>query len=152
MPTPFDVPASMLIERLARYLKENFDVIEPPEWAAWVKTGVHAERAPQNPDWWYIRCASLLRKIYVQGPVGVERLRAEYGGRKDRGSRPKHAAKGSGAIIRKALQQLEKAGLVQTIKGKGRVITPEGRRLLDTIATEIKRELENVIPALSKYG
>lgn len=151
MPTPFDVPAPILIERLARYLKDNVDVIEPPEWAAYVKTGVHAERGPQNLDWWYIRCASLLRKIYILGPIGVERLRAKYGGRKSRGTRPKHAAKGSGAIIRKALQQLEKAGLVQTIRGKGRVVTPEGRRLLDSLSADIKRELEKVIPALSKY-
>lgn len=151
MPTPFDVPAPILIERLAKYLKDNVDTIEPPSWAAYVKTGVHTQRAPQDPDWWYIRCASLLRKIYILGPIGVERLRAKYGGRKNRGTRPKHAAKGSGAIIRKALQQLEKAGLVQTIKGKGRVVTPEGRRLLDSLSADIKREIEKVIPALSKY-
>ncbi|MBS7605177.1 MAG: 30S ribosomal protein S19e [Candidatus Bathyarchaeia archaeon] len=151
MPTPFDVPASTLINRLAKYLKENFDVIEPPPWAAYVKTGVHAERAPQSPDWWYTRCASILRKIYILGPIGVERLRAKYGGRKNRGVRPKHAAKGSGAIIRKALQQLERAGLVQTIRGKGRVVTPEGRKLLDMLSADIKRDLEKVIPALSKY-
>ncbi|MEM1586865.1 MAG: 30S ribosomal protein S19e [Candidatus Bathyarchaeia archaeon] len=151
MPTPFDVPISVLIERLAKYLKENVDAVEPPEWAAYIKTGAHAERAPQNPDWWYIRCASLLRKIYILGPIGVERLRAEYGGRKDGGSKPKHTAKGSGSIIRKALQQLEKAGLVQTIKGKGRVITSEGRKILDTLSADIKRDLERTIPALSKY-
>ncbi|MEM2587429.1 MAG: 40S ribosomal protein S19, partial [Candidatus Bathyarchaeia archaeon] len=96
MPTPFDVPPSMLISRLARYLKDNVDAVEPPEWAPYVKTGVHAERAPQNPDWWYVRCASLLRKIYIMGPIGVERLRSEYGGRKRRGVRPEHARKGSG--------------------------------------------------------
>jgi len=151
VPTPFDVPASILIERLAEYLKENFDAIEPPSWTAYVKTGVHAERAPQNPGWWYIRCASLLRKIYIFGPIGVERLRAKYGGRKNMGSRLKHAAKGGGAIIRKALQQLEKAGLVQIIKGRGRIVTPEGRKLLDTLSADIKREIEKVIPALSKY-
>lgn len=151
LPTPFDVPPSTLIHRLARYLKDNVDAIEPPEWAPYVKTGVHAERAPQNPDWWYVRCASLLRKIYIMGPIGVERLRSEYGGRKRIGTRPEHARKGGGAIIRKALQQLEKAGLIKTVKGKGRVITSEGRSLLDALSAEIKRELEKVNPALSKY-
>lgn len=151
MPTPFDVPASILIEKLAKYLKENIDAVEPPEWAAYVKTGVYAERAPQNPDWWYVRCASLLRKIYILGPIGIERLRAEYGGGKNRGSRPKHVTKGSGAIIRRALQQLEKAGLVQTIRGRGRVVTPEGRKLLDSLSADIKRDIEKDIPALSKY-
>jgi small subunit ribosomal protein S19e len=152
LPTPYDVPPSILIERLAKHLKDNFDVIEPPKWAPYVKTGAHTSRAPQNPDWWYTRCASLLRKIYINGPIGVEHLRAEYGGRKDRGTRPEHTKKGSGAIIRKALQQLEKAGLVETIKGEGRVITSEGRRLLDSLSAEIKRELEKINPALSKYS
>ena len=142
MPTPYDVPPSILIERLAKYLKDNIDEVKPPEWAPYVKTGVHAERTPQNPDWWYIRCASLLRKVYIRGPIGVEHLRSEYGGRKDRGTRPEHARKGSGAIIRKALQQLEKAGLIQTIKGRGRVVTPRGRSLLDSLSADIKKQLE----------
>ena len=151
MPTPYDVPASLLIDRLARYLKNNVDPIKPPEWAPFVKTGVHKERPPENPDWWYIRCASLLRKIYIKGPVGVERLRSEYGGRKDRGVRPEHTMKGSGAIIRNALKQLEEANLVKTVNRKGRIVTSEGRRLLDLLSTEIKRELEKEIPELKVY-
>ena len=151
MPTPYDVPPSILIERLAKYLKDNVDAVSPPEWTLYVKTGVHVKREPQNPDWWYIRCASLLRKVYIKGPIGVEHLRSEYGGRKDRGTRPEHARKGSGAIIRKALQQLEEAGFIQTIRGRGRMVTPEGRKLLDSLSTEIKRKLEKVNQALAKY-
>ncbi len=151
MPTVYDVPSTILIERLAKYLKEYVTEVEPPAWALFVKTGVHKERPPENPEWWYTRCASLLRKIYLKGPIGVEHLRAEYGGRKDFGVRPEHACKGSGAIIRKALQQLEAAGLVETVKGKGRVVTNKGRSLLDKLATEIKKELEKEIPELRKY-
>ena len=151
MPTPHDVPASILIERLARYLKDNVTEVEPPPWAEFVKTGSHKERPPQNLDWWFTRCASLLRKIYLKGPIGVEHLRAEYGGRKDFGARPEHVRKGGGAIIRKALQQLEAAGLIETVKGKGRIISREGRRLLDRLSTEIKKELEKQIPELKKY-
>jgi len=151
LPTPYDVPASILIERLAQYLKKNVDEILPPSWAPLVKTGSHRERPPQDPDWWYTRCASLLRKIYIKGPVGIEHLRAEYGGRKDYGVRPEHAVRCGGSIIRKALQQLENAGLVETVKGKGRVISREGRRLLDRLSTEIKRDLEREIPELKKY-
>jgi len=151
MPTPYDVPASLLIERLAQYLKNNVDSIRPPDWAPFVKTGVHKERPPDNPDWWYIRCASLLRKIYIKGPIGIERLRSEYGGRKDMGVRPEHTKKGSGAIIRNALKQLEDADLVETVNGKGRRITSKGRRLLDLLSTEIKRELEKEIPELKIY-
>lgn len=151
MPTPYDVPASILINKLADRLREEHDAIVPPPWASWVKTGSHAERPPQNPQWWFTRCASILRKIYMKGPVGVQRLRSEYGGRIDRGVRPEHARKGGGAIVRKALQQLEAAGLVEPLGNKGRVVTNDGRRLLDTVSTEIKSELEKEIPGLKKY-
>lgn len=87
----------------------------------------------------------------MNGPVGVQRLRSEYGGRIDRGVRPEHARKGGGANIRKALQQLEAAGLVKPLGNKGRVVTNEGRRLLDRVSTEIKSELETEIPELKKY-
>jgi len=78
-------------------------------------------------------------------------LRAKYAGRKDMGVRPEHVRKGAGSNIRKLFQQLEAAGLVETVKGQGRVLTSEGRRLLDTMATEIKKELEKKIPELAKY-
>ena len=151
MPTPYDVPSSILIERLARYLRENVDEVIPPPWSSFVKTSSHAETLPQDPDWWFTRCASLLRKIYVKGPVGISRLRSEYGGRMNRGARPEHVRKGGGAIIRKALQQLEAAGLVETLRNRGRVVTKGGRRLLDRLATEIKEELEKKHPELEKY-
>ncbi|MCW4019903.1 MAG: 30S ribosomal protein S19e [Candidatus Bathyarchaeota archaeon] len=151
MPTPYDVPPSVLIERVAQYLKNNVDNVKPPEWAPFVKTGAHTQRAPENPDWWFVRCASLLRKVYVKGPIGIQRLRSEYGGRKDRGVKPEHTRKGSGAIVRNALKQLEEAGLVETLKRGGRTVTPEGRRLLDLLSTETKKKLEKVIPELKKY-
>jgi len=149
--TPYDVPASKLVEKLAKHLKENVDEITPPAWAGIVKTGMHVQRPPQNPDWWYVRSASLLRKVFVHGPVGVERLRAEYGGRKDYGVKPEHAAKASGAIIRKALQQLEAAGFVETIKTGGRRVTKSGRKLLGELAEEVKKEVVKEIPELEKY-
>lgn len=151
MITPYDVPASKLIEKVAKHLKENVDEINPPPWASIVKTGTHVQRQPQNPDWWYIRCASLLRKIYVHGPVGVEKLRAEYGGRKDYGVRPEHAAKASGAVIRKALQQLEAKGLIETFKTRGRRVTREGRKLLRELAEELTKELVKEFPELERY-
>jgi small subunit ribosomal protein S19e len=142
LPTPYDVPASTFIKKLAQYLKDNIDEVKPPPWAAFAKTGAHAERPPQNADWWYIRCASLLRKTYMKGPIGIEHLRSEYGGRKDRGAKPEHTRKGGGSSIRKALQQLEAAGLIETVKGEGRIVSREGRRLLDTLATEILAEMK----------
>ena len=151
MPTPYDVPPLVLIERLAKHLKDEVDEITPPEWATFAKTGVHTQRPPSNPDWWFIRSASILRKIYVKGPIGIEKLRQEYGGRIDRGARPEHARKGAGAIVRKATQQLQTAGLVTQLRNEGKVVTNDGRRLLDRLSTELKGELEKTQPELKKY-
>jgi len=150
LPTPYDVPAPVMIDKLANYLRNNVDEVKPPEWALYVKTGAHTERSPYDPAWWFTRCASLLRKIYVKGPMGIQRLRSEYGGRKDRGTRPEHSRRGGGAIVRKALQQLEAAGLVETSK-RGRVITKKGRQLLDMLATETRKDMEKEHPDLKRY-
>jgi len=74
MATVYDVPADKLIEKVARDLKESVK-FERPEWALFVKTGSHKERQPDDENWWWIRAASVLRKIYLNGPIGVERLR-----------------------------------------------------------------------------
>jgi len=149
--TVYDVPADILIDRLSKYLKENVREVRPPEWAAYVKTGSHVERAPHNPDWWYVRAASILRKLYIKGPIGVSRLRKLYGGRKRRGVKPAHFRKAGGSIIRHILQQLEEAGLAEKDGNRGRILTPKGRSLLDAMAARIKRELEREIPELKAY-
>lgn len=150
MTTAYDVPADALIKKIAEKLKQD-KTFTPPEWARFVKTGPHSENPPMDPDWWYTRCASILRKVYIRKSIGIERLRAEYGGKKDKGSKPYRAVKGSGSIVRKALQQLEEAGYVTKIKGKGRVITPKGQSFVDNTAHEVKLELEEQIPELKKY-
>ncbi len=152
MVTAVQVPADRLIAEVARYLKDRVAEVKPPEWAFYVKTGAHKERVPEDPDWWYYRCASILRKLYVRGePVGIERLRTAYGGRKNYGVAPEHFVKGSGSIVRKALQQLEKAGLVVKVKGKGRTLSPKGRSLLDKLANKVMRELARENKELEKY-
>jgi len=137
MVTAREVEQQKLVERLKEELKK-MEEIKPPEWARFVKSGVHKQRPPEQPDFWYIRAASVLRRIYIDGPVGVERLRSYYGGARKRGYFPKHFRKGSGAIIRKILQQLEKAGLVEKT-AKGRKISPKGQKLLNGIAPEVKK-------------
>ncbi|WP_321420732.1 30S ribosomal protein S19e [uncultured Methanomethylovorans sp.] len=149
MTTLYDVPASDLISKVAEKLKEN-EHVKPPEWAAYVKTGAHKELAPTNSDWWYIRCAAVLRTIYTDGPIGVGRLRSVYGGKKDMGSQPHRKAKGSGSIAREASQQLEAAGFVRSLKS-GRVVSPAGQSMLDNTAYEVKQALLEKIPGLAKY-
>ena len=145
MTTVYDVPADLLISAIAKDLSENKS-INPPEWAKFVKTGVHKERRPEDMDWWYTRCASILRRVYIDGPVGLNSLRSYYGGKKDRGSEPEKFKKGSGSIIRTALHQLEDAGFIAKIK-EGRIVTPEGKSFIDKASNVIKKE----VPELAKY-
>ncbi|MFW9802660.1 MAG: 30S ribosomal protein S19e [Candidatus Thorarchaeota archaeon] len=150
MPTVYDIPSTVMIRRLAQDLRSR-DEIKPPEWALFVKTGAHKERSPDDPDWWYVRCASILRKIYLRGPIGTERLRIDYGGKKRRGAKPNKFHKGSGAIVRTALQQLERAGFIMKRGNKGREMTNIGRSYMDKLSAALKRELSKAIPELENY-
>ena len=136
MTTVYDVPADHIIRRVAEELKKRKEVA-PPEWAAFAKTGVHKEMPPEDPDWWFIRAAAVLRRVYVDGPLGVERMRSFYGGKKNRGSRPNAFRKGSGSVLRKALQQLEAAGLIIHDK-TGRKVSPAGMSFMDNLSHEVK--------------
>ncbi len=136
MTTVYDVPADKLVPLVAAELKGRPE-LAPPAWAEFAKTGVHKEMPPEDPDWWFTRGAAVLRRVYIDGPVGVERMRTFYGGRKNRGSKPNRFKKGSGSVIRELLQQLENAGLVVKEKG-GRRASPAGMKFLDGIAHQLK--------------
>ncbi|MGC2034564.1 MAG: 30S ribosomal protein S19e [Thermoplasmata archaeon] len=150
MTRPTDVPPSALLPQLATELR-NRQAVSPPAWATFVKTGVHTHLAPTQPDWWYLRSASVLRKIYLSGVTGVQRLSSEYGGKRDRGSAPYHARTGSRAILREIIHQLERAGLVQAQKNRGRRLSAEGQRLLDKTSRDVLGALAQKRPELSKY-
>ena len=57
----FDVEPAVLIKEMAKDFKGKF---KQPQWAEWVKTGTHAERAPQSKDWFFERAASVLYRVY----------------------------------------------------------------------------------------
>ncbi len=151
MPTVYDIPANVLIRRLATDLKGR-DEVQAPEWALYVKTGAHKERAPDDPEWWYTRCASILRKIYLRGPIGTEKLRIAYGGRKRRGTKPNRFHRGSGAVVRTAVQQLERAGFITKRGSKGREMTAVGTSYMDKVSANLKQELTKAIPELERYS
>ncbi len=153
-----DVNPHTLINMVASDLKDNKGV-KMPEFAVFVKTGSHRERAPDNPDWWFVRMASILRKVYISGNVNVNSLRNYYGGRKNRGVRPEIFRKSGGKIIRVCLQDLEKLGYVKISDQKnGRIITPKGQKYLDQMASnllkvsnkQIKKELLEKKPFVEK--
>ncbi|MEM4257245.1 MAG: 30S ribosomal protein S19e [Candidatus Diapherotrites archaeon] len=133
----YDVPIDELLKKVAEEFKTK---IKKPEFTKYVKTGQNRQRAPNNPDWFYLRMASILYRIYKEGALGTGALRAYYGGRQNRGVKPEHKKKASGKIIRVCLQTLEKEKLVKKDK-KGRTITPQGEKLLYTKAKEIEKTL-----------
>ncbi len=144
----FDVPVNEFIIKLAAELKK-VEQIRPPEWSLFCKTGMHKARPPVQADWWFIRAAAILRSVKVLGPVGTQKLRAKYGGKMRRGYRTEHFYKGSGSVIRKILQQLEKAGFIKQVKKdvhKGRVVTPAGDKFLNVVAIALMKAKNIVIP------
>jgi small subunit ribosomal protein S19e len=87
-----------------------------PAWNDIVKTAVFKELAPSDPDWFYVRCASIARHLYIRR-AGVGALTKVYGGNKHRGVRPSHFSRSSSNILRKCLQALESVKLVEKYEG-----------------------------------
>lgn len=127
-----DVNAKDFVEEYAAHLKK-MGLLDVPDYVDFVKTGVAKELAPFDPDWFYMRAASVARQVYMTNNLGVRQLTKKHGGRHRRGSRPNVSSKGSGSVDRRALQALEKLGFIETTK-KGRIITSKGRSDLDRVA------------------
>lgn len=125
----FDSEPNKVINAVAGELK-NIPAIEVPAWAVAVKTGSAKERIPDDEEFWFKRCASILRSLYVKGNNGVRRLRQKYGSAKVHKVSRSHHKQAGGKGIRLALQQLEQAGLVKKEK-VGRSITNIGKALVD---------------------
>ncbi|MFW6286259.1 MAG: 40S ribosomal protein S19 [Nanoarchaeota archaeon] len=122
------------MDKLITQIKKTKE-IKAPEWAAFVKTGSSKERPPVQEDWWQVRAASILMKINKYGPIGTNRLAKHYGSRKNRGYKPDIKYAGSRNIVRKIIQQLDKAGLIQLAETqkKGRVVTKTGREFIKKV-------------------
>ena len=147
----YDVPADELISKLTDVLKS--EGIDAPNWIVFVKTGAHADKPPQKSDWWYTRCASILRKIYLHGPLSVNDLRTMYGdGKRNMYYGARHHKDASGAIIRNAIHGLEKLGYLEKVEKKGSVLTRQGMQKLDKLSTEILHELIKTTPKLKIYS
>jgi small subunit ribosomal protein S19e len=98
-----DISAPSFISAYAEVLKNN-DKFVVPKWADLVKTGVHKELAPYDPDWYFVRAgnvisyylsiyfcivsniffvfilAAIVRKIYLRQGTGVGALKKRFGG------------------------------------------------------------------------
>merc|ERR1712088_224354 len=104
-----DVDQQKFVVALSAFLKK-YGKVKVPEWSDIVKTSVAKELAPYDEDWYYTRLASVAS----------------------------HWCRGPGSVARKALQSLEQLKLVQKDANGGRVLTPQGRRDLDRIASQTR--------------
>jgi small subunit ribosomal protein S19e len=137
-----DVNQIDLVNSLAEELKKE-KLLTPPSWSKFVKTGSSKDRIPSQEDWWYLRGASILRRMYLDNrPIGVNRLRRVYGDKEKNRYSGKHFQPAGGAIIRKLLQQLEQSGLIMKVKIQnrpGRRIAPKGISLSDKTAKKVAK-------------
>ena len=92
------------------------------------------ELPPLDPDWYFVRSASIARRIYLNGGIGVGALAHWYGDAKSTKSRPEHHHPAARGLIRHILKNLQDNGLVEEIPKKGgRRVTSEGQKELDTM-------------------
>ena len=131
-----EVDSERLINLAAKKLEDSG--IKKPEYVKYVKSGYGRERIPSQKNFWYIRCASILRQIYMNGPLGVSKLRSKYSNKRNHLVRRHHTARAGGSIIKDAFDTLEKQGYLKKTR-KGREITPKGRSFLDSTANEIMK-------------
>lgn len=108
-----------------------------------VKTANFKELPPNDPDWYFVRAASLARRVYLRGGTGIGAFTKVYGGRRrTRGTKRNCYDRAAKGALRHILQQLENVEIVASDKAgkgakKGRWITSKGRSELDTIAKEV---------------
>ncbi|XP_073255547.1 small ribosomal subunit protein eS19-like [Porites lutea] len=131
-----DVCPHEFIKALAAHLKKG-GKLKVPEWVDLVKTAKSKELAPYDPDWYFIRAASILRHVYLRNGIGVGHLTRVYGGRKRRGSRPSHFERSSSSVARSVLKGLEQLKLIEKDSSGGRSLTSQGQRDLDRIACQV---------------
>merc|ERR1712167_298401 len=140
-----DVPAKEFIEAFARHLKKG-NKIKMPEWVTYYKTACFKDLAPYDPDWLYIRAASIAYQLYMRGKVGVNTLRKHYSGKHRRGTRTEHSRLTAGKCIRYCLLELEKSQFVGKMQFEkedgstivaGKSLTKKGVTDMDRIAGSI---------------
>ena len=133
-----DVPAAKFIAAYADVLKNN-DKFIVPKWCDVVKTGIHKELAPYDPDWYFIRAAAIARKVYLREGSGVGSLRVRFGGKQRRGARPGHHKDAAGGLIRAILLTLDDLKITEKSAKGGRKISRVGQQALDLVAGQVAR-------------
>ncbi len=73
----------------------------------------------------------MARKFYIKGSKGIGSLRKEYRGKKKRGSKPSKKRKSGGKIVRFALLELQKLGIIEKDSDGKRKLTRKAQQDMD---------------------
>ena len=131
---PFD-----FVVAYAAQLKRSGKV-EVPKWVDIAKTAHWKELAPYDPDWYYIRAAAIVRKVYLRQGTGVGALKKRFGGAYRRGAAPERHQDGAGGLIRTILLSLDELNITEAHGKGGRKVTRTGQQALDLVAGQVARD------------
>ena len=131
-----DVHTQRWVKAMASHLKQEGKLFVP-RCSELIKTSHGRERAPQNPDWYYVRCAAVLRAIYLRPGTGYGGLSKRFSNKKNRGSQPEQYQKAARGPLHWCCRSLEGLKLIQKGKTSGRIITKDGRKKVDTVAFNV---------------
>eukprot|EP01062_Namystynia_karyoxenos_P081868 TRINITY_DN9095_c0_g2_i4.p3 TRINITY_DN9095_c0_g2~~TRINITY_DN9095_c0_g2_i4.p3 ORF type:complete len:158 (+),score=72.15 TRINITY_DN9095_c0_g2_i4:83-556(+) len=131
-----DADAAKWVKAYSAHLKKQ-GKMQVPRWVDLAKTGIHCELAPYDPDWFYVRTASVARQVYLRPGGGIGGMRRHYGGSYGKQVIRPHFQKAAGQPIRKALKALEELGIVEKRPDGGRQITKKGAQDMDRIAGSV---------------
>ena len=125
------VDSQKLTTAIAAHLKQE-GKLNVPAWVGDVKTSSYKVYVPDNEDWFYVRAASIMRRL-CKRRAGVGAMSKIYGGKTRKMVKPAISRRASKNPNRKALQALETLGWLK-MGSKGRVPTAEGINAVLNIA------------------
>ena len=125
------VDSQRLTTAIAAHLKQE-GKLNVPAWVGDVKTSSYKVYVPDNEDWFYVRAASIMRRL-CKRTAGIGSLTKVYGGKTRKMVKPAISTRASKNPNRKAVQALEALGWLK-MGTKGRVPTAEGINAVLNIA------------------
>ncbi|KAI5148369.1 small subunit ribosomal protein S19e [Enteropsectra breve] len=135
MDSVFRVQPKPLINAIVDTLKSNGN-ISLPENHDIIKTGHGKQYSPENPDWYYVRMAAIVRQAMRFGTVSRKGLAHRYGIRKNRGVRPTKFARASDFVNHSAIEELKKIGWFN-FDNEENILTKEAKDILGEIVDKI---------------
>lgn len=138
MEQAYRVKAAPLIEAIKETLKSKND-IKLPENYDLIKTSHGKQYSPEDPNWFYVRMASIVRTVMCKGSVSLKTLARKHSCRKNGGVRPSRYAKASDFVNASAVEQLIKIGWFN-FQSKNDILTSNAKEVLGEIIEKINHE------------